>query len=456
MSKIARAPARPPATSPSDPRYFDERDLEAELKRTFQICHECRMCVNYCGSFPELFSRIDRDVDAGRAEGAEALTHEDFRVVSEACWQCKLCFIKCPYTADEGSYELLDFPRLMTREKAVHVRRNGVSTIDRLLGEPQLVGAYASGWRAGASNLIQASRLLRKVQEKVTGVSAEFPLPPFASEPFDKWMRKHKRSARAGDAGEVVLFATCYGLYNTPSVPRAAVLVLEHIGYRVLTVEETCCGMPNLDGGDIAGARAKIAQNARQLLPHVRAGRNVLVSSPTCGYTMKREWCEYLDTPEVREVSAAVFDIMEFLEVLRREKKLPKGEGEGLGNVAYHVPCHLRAQKIGFPAARVLEKALPDTTVSLVQECSAVDGTWGMKAAHYEEGRRYAQKMVRAIEASRADVVVSDCSLSMLRIVKETDATPIHPIEALARAWGLVGKPKRVTRKQKADATEDA
>jgi glycerol-3-phosphate dehydrogenase subunit C len=79
-----------------------------------------------------------------------------------------------------------------------------------------------------------------------------------------------------------------------------------------------------------------------------------------------------------------------------------------------------------------------------------------MKAAHYEEGRRYAQKMVRAIEASRADVVVSDCSLSMLRIVKETDATPIHPIEALARAWGLVGKPKRVTRKQKADATEDA
>ena len=60
MSKIARNPAVPPVTTHHDPRFYDERDLEAELKRTFQICHECRMCVGYCGSFPDLFRRIDR------------------------------------------------------------------------------------------------------------------------------------------------------------------------------------------------------------------------------------------------------------------------------------------------------------------------------------------------------------------------------------------------------------
>ena len=30
---------------PNDPRYWEPRDLEHELRRTFQICHECRMCV---------------------------------------------------------------------------------------------------------------------------------------------------------------------------------------------------------------------------------------------------------------------------------------------------------------------------------------------------------------------------------------------------------------------------
>ncbi len=118
MSVIRRAPDRPPATSPNDERYLEPRDLEAELRRTFQICHECRMCVGYCGSFPELFARVDRDIEAGVAEGAEALTYDDFKAVGDECWQCKLCYIKCPYTADEHAYELLDFPRACSRESA--------------------------------------------------------------------------------------------------------------------------------------------------------------------------------------------------------------------------------------------------------------------------------------------------------------------------------------------------
>jgi len=93
----------------------------------------------------------------------------------------------------------------------------------------------------------------------------------------------------------------------------------------------------------------------------------------------------------------------------------------------------------------VLEKALPETEVEIIQECSAVDGTWGMKAAHYETGRKYAQKMVAAIDESEADVVVSDCSLSMLRIAKETGTPAIHPIEALARGWGLIDSGDRPT-----------
>jgi glycerol-3-phosphate dehydrogenase subunit C len=45
--------------------------------------------------------------------------------------------------------------------------------------------------------------------------------------------------------------------------------------------------------------------------------------------------------------------------------------------------------------------------------------------------------MVRAIEAHGADLVVTDCSLSALRIRKETGLSPMHPIQALAIAYGL-------------------
>jgi glycerol-3-phosphate dehydrogenase subunit C len=253
MSVIARAPVAPPATSPLDPRFYDERDLESELRRAFQICHECRMCLNYCGSFPDLFKRIDRDIETRGAEGAELIDYDDVKSVSDACWQCKLCYIKCPYTPDEGSKELLDFPRLMAREKAVRAQREGIPLVDQILAEPQLVGQLGSGKAAPIANLISANRLLRKVQEKVTGISAEFPLPPMATETFGDWFEKHTPPEGVGEAGEVVLFSTCYGDFNTPSVPRAAVMVLEHNGYKVFRASEEalCCGIPALDGGDV-------------------------------------------------------------------------------------------------------------------------------------------------------------------------------------------------------------
>jgi glycerol-3-phosphate dehydrogenase subunit C len=457
VSAIPRAPAQPPAHSPHDPRYFEPRDLEAELRRTFQVCHECRMCVNYCGSFPELFARIDRDIDSGAAEGAEKLNDADIKAVGDQCWQCKLCYIKCPYTPDEGAKELLDFPRLMSRERATRARRDGIPLVDRILGEPQVIGQLGSGFTAPMANLVTANQLLRKVQEKVTGISAEFPLPPMATEPFSRWLAKHEPKPSAGEAGEVVLFATCYGEFNTPSVVRAATLALEHNGYRVrypgvgddgghaggkratgaASDMLTCCGLPNIDGGDIAAASEKIRHNVALLLPHVRAGRKIVVPSPSCGMMMKREWREYVPTAEVAEVAAATLDLMEFFVALGKEKKLKRDFKKGLGAVAYHAACHLRAQKIGFPGMRVLS-VIPDTEVRMVEECSAVDGTWGMKAAHYETGRKYAGRLVRGIEGAEPDLVVTDCSLSALRIGKENKVAPLHPIEAVARAYGLV------------------
>jgi glycerol-3-phosphate dehydrogenase subunit C len=288
------------------------------------------------------------------------------------------------------------------------------------------------------ANLINASRLLRKVQEKVTGISAEFPLPPMARETFGTWFEAHTPAEHAGDEGEVVLFATCYGEFNVPSVPRAAVLVLEHNGYKVFRGLEAagCCGMPNLDGGDVAAFVKKVKANVAELLPHVRAGRKILVPGPTCGYTMKKEWAEYVQTPEVREVAAATVDLMEFLVTLGREKKLVREFEKGFGKIAYHAACHLRAQKIGFPGAKILG-ILPDTDVDVIEECSAVDGTWGMKAKNYEQGRRYAQKLAHRVDDAEPELVVSDCTLAGLRIVKENGARVLHPIEALAEAYGL-------------------
>src|SRR5215467_14117679 len=429
-------PKAPPAIDPNDVRYWDERDLEAELRRVFDICHNCRMCVNYCGTFPDLFARVDRDIDTRGAAATELLELADFRSVTDQCWQCKLCYIKCPYTADEGHAWLVDVPRLLGREKAQRTRREGLSLQDRALGEPQTLGALVA--RPGLSsvgNLVSANRLVRKMMEKTAGVSAEFPLPPFGAHSFETWMRRHEPAKEAGSRGTVALFATCLGDYNFPSVAASAVRVLEKNGYAVVRPEQTCCGMPNLDGGDIDAAKAKAKRNVASLASELDAGRTVAVLQPTCAYAIKNEYPTLLGTDAARRVASSVLDLMELLDTLRKEKRLSRDFKVGLGKVAYHAACHLRAQKIGLPGVRVLNQ-LPDTEVVVVEQCSAVDGTWGMKAENYETGRRYAQKMARAIDGVRPDVVVTDCCLAARRVSKENHVAPLHPVEALAKAYG--------------------
>jgi glycerol-3-phosphate dehydrogenase subunit C len=436
----ARAPLRPPAFDPNDPRYWDERDLEGELIRTYQICQDCRMCVTYCGSFPILFGAVDKEIEAGRAHGAETVTEKTVHAVTDHCWQCKLCYIKCPYTPDEGAYEALDFPRLMAREKAVRSRRNGVPLVDRLLGEPDTLGALGSGPPARLANVVNANRLVRKVAEKVTGISAEFPLPTFAEQRFSRWFEDHEPLTEAGAAGEVVLFSTCYGEHHFPEVPSAAVLALEKNGYAVTALQElVCCGMPNLDGGDVEAAKRKMQKNVELLLPFVRNGQKIVVPGPTCGYTIKKEWPAYLGTPEAREVGAAAVDLMEFFDKLRQKGELNRGFQSSLGKLAYHAACHLRAQKIAIPGARVLSQA-PGTEVRIIERCSAVDGTWGMKAEFYAEGERYAARLGAEIERGKeaGEVgVVTDCNLAALRVKKMSGRQARHPVELLVEAYGI-------------------
>ncbi|MEO8800842.1 MAG: heterodisulfide reductase-related iron-sulfur binding cluster, partial [Polyangiaceae bacterium] len=307
-------------------------------------------------------------------------------------------------------------------------------------GLPGVLGKLNSGVNAPLVNFVNANRLVRKVLEKTAGISAEFPLPPFARHTFESWLENHEVLPEAGSAGSLAIFSTCLGDYNFPAVPANAVRVLEKNGYRVFRPEQQCCGMPNIDGGDVDGAKKKAQFNVEMLLREIELGRQIIVVQPTCGYMLKKEYPELLGTPEAKRVAEKTMDVMEFMEKLRREKKLNKEFKRGLGKVAYHAPCHLRAQKIGTPGARILG-LLPDTEVEIVEQCSAVDGTWGMKAQWYEEGKRYAQKLSRGIanviDGAKESVVVSDCQLAGQRILKENEVEVLHPISALATAYGI-------------------
>jgi len=103
--------------------------------------------------------------------------------------------------------------------------------------------------------------------------------------------------------------------------------------------------------------------------------------------------------------------------------------------VAYQVPCHLRAQNMGTKSADVLR--LTGAEVTVIERCSAVDGTWGFKREYYELSMKLAEPLFRDIGHARPDRTATDCPLAGLQIVQGTGRRVEHPIQILAEAYGL-------------------
>jgi Fe-S oxidoreductase len=73
----------------------------------------------------------------------------------------------------------------------------------------------------------------------------------------------------------------------------------------------------------------------------------------------------------------------------------------------------------------------------MVERCSAIDGTWGLRAENVEMAKKIAKPLMAAIANSDAELVAGDCHLSNGAIHEDTGRKPVHPLQVLARAYGI-------------------
>jgi Fe-S oxidoreductase len=430
---IAYAPTAGLSYDPAEPKYWDEAGLAREITRVFEICHGCRMCFKYCDSFPTLFGLIDErhDGDVRKLDASET------RSVMDACFQCKLCEVQCPYTPRDGHAFQLDFPKLVHRYKAQRAKRDGLSLRQRVLGDPDRA-ARAARATFGAADALSRVALHRWFLEKLLGIHRDKELPPFAATTFERWADAHGRIG--GDpGGEAVLFPTCYVQNNRPDVGRDTLEVLDKNRVDVRCVRGLeCCGMPAWENGDLGGLREHARANLDRLMPYVERGSKVLVINPTCSMMMRREHPELVaeaDRERARALSAAVMDVSEFVWSIRDEPRFSSEfRSSPNGPVAYHAPCHLRAQAIGFKGRDLLRK-IPGVKPSTVVECCGHDGTYAMKTEGFESSRRIGARAFEDMRAAGAEVWATDCPLAALQFKQHAGVEPMHPMSILARAY---------------------
>lgn len=419
--------------------YWDEQALDKELRRQYDICNGCRMCFNLCPGFPKLFDFFDApEVD----HDPEKLADEQVSEFVDLCFNCKVCFIKCPYTPPHKF--LIDIPKVVMRARAVAVRKSGdVSLSELMLTTPDKVGEAASKV-APLVNLANTNRTNRWLMEKTIGVHRDKILPKFHTWTFARWFSQNIGAATltVKDTGRprVAIFHTCIVNYNEPQIGKAAVRVLQQNDCEIADpAGQTCCGMPYIDAGRLQPALEHFRANIRLLLPYARQGWDIVVPEPSCAMMLRKEYTDYLqgeERMEAYEVAKSVFDLSEYLMRLNAEGKLKKNFPVNVGRVAYHQPCHLKYQAIGQKSIELLRLAGAEV-IFIDKGCSGHDGTWAMKKQYFQMSQKVASKLHRGVNESEADLVATDCSLAGIQIQQGTGRTTLHPIEVLARAYGI-------------------
>ena len=413
------------ATDIGSPPFGDAANLAAETARIYDICAGCRRCYNLCPSFTHLLDTIDEhDGDIA------ALSVEEDRRTVDLCFGCKLCYPLCPYTPPHRW--AVDFPLLMQQARVARADREGVAFRDRVLGNAELLGRIGSAVPA-VSNWVNRNRAVRWAMEKTLGVDRRRRLPRYTRR-FSRWFRRQTPPAGVGRSGRVALFYTTPVEFTGADVGIAAVRVLWRSGVEVRCPEQVCCGMPALDSGDVAAATRRARRNLETLGRAVDAGCDIVVPGPTCSRMLKQDYPRLLPGAETERVVARVHDLGQYLVKLHVEGKLEQSFTTSLGRVAYHAPCHLRVQEIGFKA-RDLLRLVPGTTVEVLERCTGMDGTWGFKREFYDASLAVARPLLRDVDALDPDVVVSDCPLAALQIEQARGRRVYHPVEALLAAY---------------------
>jgi glycerol-3-phosphate dehydrogenase subunit C len=438
------APVRHPLAW-NDADFYDRDKLDAELRRVFDICHGCRRCFNLCDSFPRLFDLID-----GSPSGElDTVQSDGFKPVVDACTLCDMCFLtKCPYVPPH-EFDL-DFPHLMLRYRAMELHEGKVAFTARQLTETDRNGRLArpvAGLANWATDL--RNRLTRPLMEHVAGVHREAELPKFHGKTFV--MRAAAKPPAVGREApahgrKAVLYATCFVNYNSPRIGEAAQAVLARNGVETEVVYPTCCGMPQLEHGDIASVAARARKVAAELGGWIDKGYDIVALVPSCALMLKLEWPLIVPgDAAVGRLAAATHDLCEYVVDIARTEGLAGAPAPLEGGVALHLACHARAQNMGAKAREMLA-LIPGFEIEVIERCSGHGGSWGVMKDNFEVALKVGKPVARSVAKSSMRCVASECPLAGAHIMQGVErlagenapkGPAVHPIELFARACGI-------------------
>jgi len=441
--------------APADTQTFFRYENEGGFDHALEQCNGAGLCRRLtlggtmCPSYRVL--KDEKHTTRGRAnalrlaitgqlgEGTAAQRWQDPFVQETLglCLSCKACKTECPSNVD------------LSKLKAEYAaqgfwRRGRVPWRTKVLGSVREVNRLASAlWPL--SEVLRGLTPTRVAVAALLGFAPERSLPPVGPS-LRGWLerRANKRTRSRGpitleQRPAVLLMPDCFSQWSEPQVGRAAVELLEALGYRVVLPHAGCCGRAAISCGMLADAARTSAETARSLVQAMRREEAValLGLEPSCVSAVKDDWLDLkMSVPEqdLRWLAARTWMAEEWIDLAWDRHPRKPHFVEPSEQVVLHAHCHQKALW-GPTSIGLLRRVFGDRASVLQTGCCGMAGSFGFRSASYPLSQQIAQADLLPKLAQAPEAIVAAPGTSCRHQIHDgCGRTALHPIEIVVRA----------------------
>ena len=399
---------------------------------------------------PFMATREEKDTTRGRANALRealsgqlgSLTGPEVAEAMDLCIGCKACLSECPAGVDMAAL------KTVWLEQKWKAQRPPLR--ERMFAHHPRVAKRFSGRMAPLVNRMNRTDFVRKRLASL-GITKERTLPPFARNPFiredhlsqfpssksqapnPKSEIPNPTSQIRNPKSEIILYADTFVRFHDADIPRAAVRVMEAMGFDVIVLPYRCCGRSYLSGGFVDEALRLARKVVETYAPFAEAGFPIVGLEPSCILTLRDELPRLLpEDPRARAIAEHVQTFEEWAAGHADQLRGAVGDAKGR-EVLVHGHCHQKALSSMDPTRICLEAAgltVSDTNAG----CCGMAGSFGYETEHYEVSVAIAEdRLLPAIRATSDDTLLVAAGASCRRQIWDLAyREALHPAAVLA------------------------
>jgi Fe-S oxidoreductase len=395
------------------------------------------MCPSYRGTLDERHStrgrgnalRLAISGQFGNASNGPDWNDPDTMHTLDLCLACKACKSECPSN--------VDIARLKAEYLAQSYKAAGKTPLKaKVFGHVRTLNRLGS-ILPGVSNFVGSLEFVRSIMNRVLKLAPQRTLPKYERSLYTWFASRDLVGTRP--AQKVVLYADCFATYNEPHIGKAAVAVLEALGYDVLLPKVGCCGRAMMSTGILADACRSADRTLADLKTYIDddSVKAIVVCEPSCLASFKDDWLSLnIATPIAtrKKLAGKSWLVEEFVDRFwdaHPKKPTPKKLAEP---VVLHGHCHQKALW-GDQTSSALLKRLAEQVTVLPSGCCGMAGSFGYDVSKYELSMKIGELSVfPPVRQAPADAVICAPGTSCRHQIHDgTKRQAIHPIELAAR-----------------------